>query len=369
MLENNIATYFLDIVALAFLCFLIHNDNILDKDRKEPFYLGTALTILIILSDVGTMLATDGNINLRFLNILCNVIGFVLTPIIPIISIAILDIKILKSNKLLMLPSILNMFATSLSPWINIVFYVDANNQYTRGNYFYIFVATYIINLVILFISTVKTGEKHNYQIKAKMTILSLFVVVGTSIQLVIPSVYSSWHSVTLSLLLYYILLTEFDGSLDVLTKLHNRAAYEKMVNKMEGRKLYSVIVIDINNFKGINDTYGHDFGDNVLKKVASVIRKSFDNRCACYRVGGDEFYIIDSETDSAKLDHQLKCMTNNLEKERKNDGRLPTVAYGYSIFKGEKTLDFQEVLKEADNRMYYFKRMQKDIQKRNSVQ
>jgi len=361
MLENYIATYFLDAVALTFLCYLISNDSILDKDRKGPFYLGTTLTILIILSDVGTIIAGNGSTDLRILNIICNVVGFTLAPVIPIILIAIFDVEVLQSNKLLMLPSILNMFATALSPWFNIVFYVDTNNKYTRGNYFFIFMATYIINLMIMLICTVKTEEKHHYQIKTSMTILSLFVIVGTSIQIILPTVYSAWHSVTLSLLLYYLFLTDFDGSLDALTKLHNRAAYEKMINKMENMKSYSVIVIDVNNFKEINDTYGHDFGDNALKKIASVIRKSFDNRCICYRVGGDEFYIINSETDPVKLEHQLKSMTVNLEKERKKDEHVPTVAYGYSIFKGGKAISFQEVLKEADERMYVYKSMQKD--------
>lgn len=78
-------------------------------------------------------------------------------------------------------------------------------------------------------------------------------------------------------------------------------------------------------------------------------------------RVGGDEFYVINRATDPAKLEQQLKSMTNNLEKARQNEGRLPTVAYGYSIHIGGKAIDFQEVLKEADDQMYYFKRIQKD--------
>jgi len=155
-------------------------------------------------------------------------------------------------------------------------------------------------------------------------------------------------------------LLSEFDGSLDVLTRLHNRAAFEKTVNKLDGRKPYSVVVMDINNFKEINDAYGHDFGDAVLKKVASIIMKSFDNLCTCYRVGGDEFYIIYRAADPVKLEQQLKTMTSNLGKERKNDGRLPTVAYGYSINEGGKAVDFQEKLKEADSQMYYYKKKQK---------
>ena len=365
---NYIATYSIDVAAMVFLCYLIYGSSSLDQNRKGPFYWGTALTVLIILSEAGTIIAADGNAGLRVLNIFCNVFGFALTPVIPIIFIAIFDIKILRANKLLLLPSILNMFAVALSPWLGLVFYVNANNHYERGNYFYVFVAAYIINLIILLISTVMTGKKHHYPIKAKIIALSLFAVAGTSIQLVLPSVYSSWHSVTLSLLLYYLLLSEFDGSFDALTRLHNRAAFEKATNKLDGRRPYSIVVMDINNFKEINDTYGHDFGDSVLKKVASIIKDSFGNRCTCYRVGGDEFYIIHSEADPVKLEQQLKSMTNNLEKARQNESRLSTVAYGYSICKGGKAIDFQEVLKEADDQMYYFKRIQKAAPKEPSV-
>lgn len=362
MLENNFTTYLIDIVALVFLCFFIHTNNILDKNRKGPFYLSTALTILIILAEVGTIIA-DGNADLRYLNVFCNVTGFALTPAISIFLIAIFDISILQKNKLLILPSLINMLAALLSPWLGFIFYIDVNNHYTRGNWFFVFVAAYIINLVILLICTIRMGDKHNYPIKAKITALTLFLVAGTSIQIIVPSVYASWHSVTLSLLLYYLLLTEFDGSFDALTKLYNRAAFDKMARKLDGRKPFSVIIMDINNFKEMNDTYGHDFGDDVIRKVASVIRKSFNSHCICYRIGGDEFYIINNETDPVKLELQLKSMTNNLEKERRMDNRLPTVAYGYSIFKGGKTFDLQEMLKESDDQMYYFKKIQKERQ------
>jgi diguanylate cyclase (GGDEF)-like protein len=367
MLENYMATYLIDVAALVFLCCLIYNNNILAQKRKKPFYGGIVLTVLIVLSEAGTIIAVDGNTSLRLLNIFCNVFGFALAPVIPIILVAIFDLKILQTNKLLILPSVLNIFATALSPWLGFIFYVDANNHYERGHSFFIFLVAYIINMTILLISTVRTGQKHCYPIKLKIITLSLFTIAGTSIQIIFPSVYSTWHSVTLSLLLYYLLLSEFDSSFDALTRLHNRTAYEKKADKLSGKKPYSIIVMDINNFKEINDTYGHDFGDAALKIIASVIRKSFDNNCTCYRVGGDEFYIINSTTDLVILEHQLKCMINNLEKERRNDGRLPTVAYGYSIFKGGKTHDFQEVLKEADDQMYSYKKNQNGMVKKHS--
>lgn len=65
--------------------------------------------------------------------------------------------------------------------------------------------------------------------------------------------------ALTLALLLYFLLLSEFDSSFDTLTGLYNRAAFEKAAKQMTSRKAFSVIVLDVNNFKSINDTYGHD--------------------------------------------------------------------------------------------------------------
>lgn len=194
-----------------------------------------------------------------------------------------------------------------------------------------------------------------------KLVVLSLFTVTGTSIQLLYPSVYSSWHCVTLALLLFFLLMSEFDSSFDTLTGLYNRAAFDKATKQMEESRAFSIIALDINDFKNVNDTYGHDYGDIVIKKVAAIIQKSFPDHYTCYRFGGDEFIIISDETDQDKLESYLRAMTDNLTEERKEGSPIPTISYGYSIFRGEEKLDFFKIFKEADDQMYYFKKIQKD--------
>ncbi len=360
IINAYIATSFIDIIALFFLCVLLRGSNILNNYRKKPFLFGIVLTVIIILSEAGTILAGNGNAGLRCLNICCNVVGFALTPVIPFALIAISDITILQAHKFLLLPSLINIVAAVLSPVFKLIFYVDISNHYERGNSFFIFVVIYIINLIFLVISTLNTSKIHHYPIKGKMIALSLFTVAGTSIQLVFPAVYSSWHCVTLALLLYFLLFSEFDSSFDTLTGLYNRAAFEKAAKQMTGRKAFSVIVLDLNDFKSINDTYGHDYGDTVLKAVAAIIRKSLNNNYTCYRAGGDEFYIICRETKQERIEYQLRSMTNVLAEERKNNSYLPTIAYGYSIFRGG-SLNFQKILKDADEQMYCFKKLQKN--------
>jgi hypothetical protein len=59
--ENYMATYLIDVVALAFLCCLIHSNNILNRNRKWPFYFSSMLIVLIIVAEGGTIITGDGN--------------------------------------------------------------------------------------------------------------------------------------------------------------------------------------------------------------------------------------------------------------------------------------------------------------------
>ena len=313
----DIATHFIDIVALFYLLALLRNGTMLNKYRKKPFIFGIVLAIIIIISEAGTILTDVGRPGLRNLNIFCNLLGFALAPIIPIALIAIFDNSVLKTYKLVLLPSLVNLVAVVLSPWFRLIFYVDVNNRYLRGNYFFIFVAVYIVNILFLLISTLHIIKKYQYPNIWQMIALSFFTVVGTSIQLLNPSIYSSCHSITLSLFLYFLLMSEFDNSFDTLTGLYNRAIFDKAAKLMTSQKALSVIVLDINDFKCINDTYGHDYGDAVIKAVATIIRESFDKHCTCYRIGGDEFSVISTNTDQEKIEYQLRCMINALAEKR----------------------------------------------------
>ncbi|MDD4779745.1 MAG: GGDEF domain-containing protein [Tissierellia bacterium] len=360
MLKMYIATYAIDFVALIYLLGLLCNTNMLDNSRKKSFLYGIVLTLIIILSEAVTVLYSYGKLNSHILNISCNIIGFAFAPMVPVILTSIFDTNILRKHKLLFIPTLLNIIAAVLSPSLRIIFYFDEFNQYNRGDYFFVFVAVYIINLLILVVNTIYTSKKYHYFITQKIICLSFFTVVGTCVQLMYPSVYSSWHCITLSLFLYFIYISEFDISFDALTGLYSRATYEKIVTQMSISKAFSVIILDIDSFKNINDTYGHDYGDTVIKLIASIIRESLDRNCTCFRTGGDEFLIICNDTNEQKIECQLKSMIIALNEKRRIDDRLPSISYGYSIFRGGKKPDFQEILKEADDQMYYFKKLNK---------
>jgi diguanylate cyclase (GGDEF)-like protein len=359
-MTNTIVISLINIIALVILSRMINGNNVLVDQRKKPFAFGIALTIVVLLAEIGTIVASDGGSSWRSLNIFSNVLGFMLTPFIPVVFLAIFDIKMIQTRLFLLLPAFFNGIAAILSPIFGLLFSIDANNQYTRGDLFFLFVTVYMMHLLYLVVITLRHVRRHLYSIQWNLFGLIVFVVSGTFIQLVFPSIHTSWHIVTLSLFIYYILLLEYDGRFDSLTGLYNRSAFEKDIRFMKKRMQYTVIVMDLNDFKSINDTYGHDHGDTVLKKIATIIKESFDTECNSYRIGGDEFTVLCKCSDSEKIEHRLKDMTSRLAEESKNDISLPTISYGSSMSKTDIP-DIQIMLKEADLEMYIYKEKQKE--------
>lgn len=97
----------------------------------------------------------------------------------------------------------------------------------------------------------------------------------------------------------------EYHSTHDPLTKLHNRRYFNEILDEEMGHsarycRKFSILMLDLDDFKDINDTYGHPCGDGVLKKVAETIRKRIRKGDLASRIGGDEFALILVETDVA---------------------------------------------------------------------
>ncbi|BCR36260.1 GGDEF domain-containing protein [Mariniplasma anaerobium] len=355
-----IAQYATDIIALLMLLGLLTKENLLNLHSKRFFKYSIFLTIIIIIAELGSLAVDNQGSSLKPLNQMFNIVGFSLTPLIPLMLIELFSQNVLKKHKFVFIPSILNAIAVLLSPWFGWIYKINIDNQYERGSLFIIFVVVYIINILVLSHIVWLSGRKRFFPIKWKILGLSLFTIVGTCIQLILPEVISSWHVVTLALFLLFILLSVFENSFDALTGLFNRLAFEKATSTLSYKKPYTIILIDINHFKKTNDEHGHDTGDLALKEIAEVIKNSISYELNGYRIGGDEFSLILETRDEIIISDYLNTIKCGLDERRKNNKMLPTISIGYSIHNGKKSLSFQDVYREADKHMYEDKKEQK---------
>ena len=156
------------------------------------------------------------------------------------------------------------------------------------------------------------------------------------------------------------------DASVDALTGLLNRRGFLPIVKQLMSNKAYChfcVAFLDIDNFKRINDSYGHDCGDEVLRHLAALIKKEMTG-CEVCRWGGEESIILmkdyDFEVAKQKMEYLRKAIESNPTVFYNK--RIPaTVTIGLEEY-NESYTEPDEVIKVADNRMYYGKQHGKNI-------
>ncbi|MBR5295031.1 MAG: GGDEF domain-containing protein, partial [Clostridia bacterium] len=146
----------------------------------------------------------------------------------------------------------------------------------------------------------------------------------------------------------------------DALTNLQNRLAYMSFAQeKTEDRDddaSFIFAILDIDNFKSINDTKGHAEGDRVLKLVGKTITEHFKKAdCNSFRIGGDEFVLIFENKKMDEVQGSIRKLNNKL---LKNNGI--TLSYGCSQVDFECKNPFEEAYKKADSNMYENKQSKK---------
>lgn len=161
----------------------------------------------------------------------------------------------------------------------------------------------------------------------------------------------------------------EAERDIDSLTGLYNRRGLESRITPLlsspETLGYSAVIMIDTDDLKIINDTYGHEIGDIYLQRIAETIQNFGTRSSLSARLGGDEFvlflYGYEDENELINSISALKYIQNNGSAHISKNLHIPLrFSFGYSTV--NKTADYHELLKTADINMYENKRCRKNI-------
>jgi len=152
----------------------------------------------------------------------------------------------------------------------------------------------------------------------------------------------------------------------DKLTGIYNRQAFEIMINESikqtkRNNSKFSIIIFDIDDFKKINDSYGHLIGDVVIKKVAEISKNSIREIDNIFRWGGDEFFVIlkdCSMKDAAEVAAKIEENINSIVIEENFNVKL-SISGGISEYSSGDSLE--EVIKRADDKLYEAKQKGKN--------
>jgi diguanylate cyclase (GGDEF)-like protein len=141
----------------------------------------------------------------------------------------------------------------------------------------------------------------------------------------------------------------------DPLTGLANRRAFEELLSRRPGRGPFAVLSVDVDGLKEVNDSQGHDAGDQLLKAVAGALRRSLRRGDVVARLGGDEFAVLSFEANMAAVELVATRMLEALA-ATSVAGITPRASIG--IAAGMEEDDTMAVFRAADAAMYQAKRL-----------
>ncbi|MGM0413738.1 MAG: HD domain-containing phosphohydrolase [Bacillota bacterium] len=141
----------------------------------------------------------------------------------------------------------------------------------------------------------------------------------------------------------------------DRLTGLYNRAYLEEKLNEVNsGDKLFSILMLDVNGLKFINDSYGHEIGDKMLLKVSGALQNIFREQDKVVRWSGDEFVVLMSAIKEKEIEKRVDRLRNlNLEVNISNGESLPvSLAVGFDT-PSDSEVNIYDILHNAEDKMY----------------
>ena len=209
-----------------------------------------------------------------------------------------------------------NLLASVASAFWNVYFTIGEDNVYRRGDFFLVMV---VIGFLLLGHESAYIAANRKKLPGRDYKMLLLFPVppfFGAVVQVLRYGLALVWPCATVSLLMIFIYIQNAQLSTDYLTDLYNRRQLDDYLRakiQNPGGRLIGGVMIDVDAFKAINDTYGHDVGDQALRDVADILRKTFRRNDFVARYGGDEFVVILEMKDRSDLDKAVDRLRENV--------------------------------------------------------
>lgn len=266
------------------------------------------------------------------------------------------------------------LFAANLAlavsaPLNSFYFYVDAGNFYHRGVLAPVAIALYfllLINNVFILMKQWKRMKQMNQRNRIPLLLFAFPPLAGFLFQMVYYGTSFVWAGVSLSILMAYITIQNNAICTDYLTGLYNRRQLdyflEVRINSLTKQQQFAGIMIDIDNFKKINDKYGHITGDRAIETTASILKLFFKHDEFIARYAGDEFVVLLDIREGESLEHKV----NNLQRlvashnKKSKDPFEINFSMGYAIYTAGSNQSPDEFLNQLDKLMYENKSLSK---------
>lgn len=324
--------------------------------------------VMFIVDTLGRMDGTTLPFGIPWLNQIGNFLLYSFNVVIPLLWLAYVlyqvygDMNLIKK---LIIPFIgyylLHTSIIVVNLFYGFYYSIDANNVYSRGPLYIVSILWNVIPLLVALVFTFISRNKIDIKKRNSYLFFPLAPAIGTILSFFTYGYSIVLPSMMISYLLVFIGIQSDTMRIDYLTGVFNRRHLEDNLRKKikEKNSSFGSIMIDIDDYKVINDTHGHLVGDRALIDFAHVLQKSVGVNDIVARYGGDEFMVIvEAESDKELYDVAEKMKTNIIKFNDKEiyPFRL-TASMGLAMYNVKDKMTMEQFQNHLDDLMYQDKK------------
>lgn len=254
------------------------------------------------------------------------------------------------------------------TPWTRQIFFITEDNHYQEGDCYYL---VYLVSVLLLLASIAVVLQVYGQEISAEQRVECQYLLwcgipplVGFALQYFLYDVWISTSCLALTILFIYLNAQNRQITIDKLTGLNNRGEFDQQLKKRAEQisdSNWGMLMLDVNDFKKINDSFGHIVGDDALWETADILRRALGkSKLLLARYGGDEFAVIGEWRDEEGACAAITAVENEVEAFNKEAGKEYKLSFsmGYAMWSEVDTIE--QLIKKADERMYLVKARKK---------
>ena len=374
---NLINNMLLDIYSVMIIIIVyFHAYRSFDKESLQDkiFMRILYFTMLMLLVDILSRFDGKPHTIYPIINSFGNFVMFLLSPFLPSLWLVYVHLQVYGESRRtkqvyypLYLVNAINIALLIMSQFYGWYYYIDSNNIYHRGSFFMIPASITIALVFASFALTLLNRKRLDRKSFLSLIFFAIPPLVSIILQIMFYGVSLILNSVVFSILVVFLNIQNHGMYTDHLTGVNNRkkldAYLRSKVSSRIGEKSFSAILLDINNFKYINDTYGHATGDSALETTAKLLKSCLGANDFIARFGGDEFCIVLDISEKRELENMVYKINSCLDKYNRSNSHLCEISLsmGFAVYDYHSHLSAGEFLKQVDFLMYEDKQSSKN--------
>ena len=356
---------------------VISSIRLIDQRSLQNRLFKAMLLLVMFLLPIDIIARLDGFASPLFptLNRIGNFLIYFINPIVPSLWMLYVHHQVFQNEKktlhlvsFLWMPVLANIVLLILSQFFGWFYFIDSQNVYHRGPLFYFPVALTMLLLSISFAITLCNRGKLDQRSFLSLLLFPTPLLFCIVMQLIDYQLSTLVNGLAISALIVFVNIQSRSIHTDHLTGIHNRKMLEdylkRKISAKSPQRSFAAILLDLDDFKAINDTHGHDMGDKALTDAVQLLKQCVRINDFIARYGGDEFIIVLDISDRS----DLEAMADRIAQSAREFSKYALQPYqiqfslGYAVYDADTHMTVEEFIRHIDTIMYENKQSKKEV-------